>query len=262
MNPASRRARRSLMSLWRSATKRAIKVAGDGTPLGLVLYEGPSELDGQPIVVIATGLGRSSKNEKTGDMVQVWILRSDIAPHHAVRSGADVSVCGDCKHRGTTCYVVTFQGPREVWAAYKRGRYLRVSYPEAMAYLAGARVRFGAYGDPSAAPLPIWQAIASVASGWTGYTHQWRHLDGRWHDLVMASVDSPSEYLRAKSAGWRAFLVQAEGAAPIEGTRRCPAISHGMECADCRACDGTARGARRPDIAIEVHGSGAASFAA
>ena len=33
-------------------------------PLGLILYQGPSSIDGAPIVVIATGLGAST-NQKT-----------------------------------------------------------------------------------------------------------------------------------------------------------------------------------------------------
>lgn len=44
---------------------------------GFVLYEGPSVLDGAPIVAIAT---MSTKNAKTGAMVQTWILRANMAP--------------------------------------------------------------------------------------------------------------------------------------------------------------------------------------
>ena len=57
-----------------------------------IIYSGPSELDGAPIIVVATF---ASKNSKTGDMVQVWIMRADIAPHLAKHSGADSSICGD-----------------------------------------------------------------------------------------------------------------------------------------------------------------------
>ena len=66
---------------------------------GVVLYRGPSRLDGAPIVVVATGLQRPSENEKTGPMVQTWILRSDEHPVSAVHSGADASICGDCPLR-------------------------------------------------------------------------------------------------------------------------------------------------------------------
>ena len=47
---------------------------------GFILYEGASMLDGAPIVVIAT---MKTSNRKTGDMVQTWILRSDVNPVEA-----------------------------------------------------------------------------------------------------------------------------------------------------------------------------------
>ena len=37
---------------------------------GVILYEGPSMLDGAPIVVIATGIRTGSTNVKTGAMIQ------------------------------------------------------------------------------------------------------------------------------------------------------------------------------------------------
>jgi hypothetical protein len=57
-------------------------------------------IDGEPIVVIATGFKRSSANPKTGDMLQTWILRRDVAPFAAIHNGADASICGDCPLRG------------------------------------------------------------------------------------------------------------------------------------------------------------------
>ena len=66
----------------------------------LILYAGPSMLDGSPIVVIATGIGNKSKNSKTGGMIQTHIIRSDMKPMDAIWSGADASICGDCPHRG------------------------------------------------------------------------------------------------------------------------------------------------------------------
>ena len=57
---------------------------------GYILYEGPSMLDGEPIAVIAT---MTTSNVKTGDMVQTWILRSDINPVQASKIGEDKSIC-------------------------------------------------------------------------------------------------------------------------------------------------------------------------
>jgi len=67
-------------------------------PNGVIVYEGPSELDGEPIVVIVTGL-RKSDNTKTGDMLQLWILLQNKLPCDAAKQGLDSSICGDCKHR-------------------------------------------------------------------------------------------------------------------------------------------------------------------
>jgi hypothetical protein len=78
---------------------------------GFILYEGASELDNAPIVVIAT---MSTNNRKTGKMVQVWILRSDIDPIEAFKSKADYSICGNCPQRwslGGACYVNIGQAP-------------------------------------------------------------------------------------------------------------------------------------------------------
>jgi hypothetical protein len=66
---------------------------------GVVLWQGPSRLNGAPVVVIATGLRRPSTNVKTAGMVQVWILPLDRNPVAAQRSGHDRAVCGDCPLR-------------------------------------------------------------------------------------------------------------------------------------------------------------------
>ena len=46
-------------------------------PSGYIIYQGPSLLDGNPIVAIAT---TASRNVKTGSMVSIWIMRQDIDP--------------------------------------------------------------------------------------------------------------------------------------------------------------------------------------
>jgi hypothetical protein len=126
---------------------------------GYILYQGPSELDGEPIVCIATGFAKASQNTKTGAEIQTWILRADLNPYAATQTGADASICGACKHRGTvepitqnptqgsarreapsgegnptrnvgrTCYVrITMGGPAAVWRAYRNGAYLEAPW--------------------------------------------------------------------------------------------------------------------------------------
>ncbi len=87
---------------------------------GYVLYEGPSAINGDPIVAILT---LNSTNKKTGNMAQLWILHKDIPPHIAQKTGDDNAICGDCPIK-KECYVLTFQGPLSVWNAYKRGTYI------------------------------------------------------------------------------------------------------------------------------------------
>ena len=69
-----------------------IKVKPAAKELGFVLYEGNSVLDGKPIAAIAT---LSSSNVKTGNMIQVWIIRTDINPVEASKLGDDISICGN-----------------------------------------------------------------------------------------------------------------------------------------------------------------------
>ena len=93
------------------------------TPSGAVIYNGPSVIDGSPIVVVLTGIRGSSSNPKTGRMVQSWILREDMHPVEALKTGADASICGQCPHRPDadgrrSCYVNPM-GPASVWRTYR-----------------------------------------------------------------------------------------------------------------------------------------------
>jgi hypothetical protein len=56
-------------------------------PLGLILYGGASLIDGATIAVVATGFQRRTANSETGDMVQTWILRSDLDPLATIHTG-------------------------------------------------------------------------------------------------------------------------------------------------------------------------------
>lgn len=222
----------------------------------MIIYNGPSMLDGKPIVAIATGLGDSSSNRKTGGMVQTWILPADIEPHQAIKTGADATVCGNCPHRpiaGGSCYVTVHQAPLAVYRAWKRGR-----YPEwDMEAFRGKRVRFGAWGDPAAVPVDVWARIAAVAGGHTGYTHQWRTAPVELARYCMASVDTPSERDTARAMGWRCFRTRLESEAVMPGEATCPASAeagHKLTCDTCMACSGVT-GRRKGDIAIIAHGS-------
>ena len=231
-------------------------------PNGFILWEGPSAIDGAPIVAIATGLNGST-NRKTGSMVQTYILRRDMAPTEAVKRGADASICGSCPHRGDgtgkgrTCYVNVGRGPGAVYRAYRNGSYPRVAgaAPAIAALGKGRKVRLGTYGDPAAVPVEVWQALVSEAEGHTGYTHQWQAIAASaWAPLVMASADTRELAVRARGAGWRTFRVDAADAPKLAGEILCPASEQAgkkVTCAQCLACGG---GERKGSIYIPLHG--------
>lgn len=227
----------------------------------MLVWSGLSLLDGvTPIVVLASF---KSANVKTGDMVQTWILRADIAPNVAITQGADTAVCGKCPHASKAsggsgaCYVNP-RTPASVWRAYARGN---VRPFDASAF-AGRKVRFGAYGDPAAVPVEVWQGIAAVAVGVTGYTHQWRVADPRLSELCMASCDSVDEYRAARKAGYRGFVVRPLGAEKPHGLVQCPATAgkaNVVTCITCMQCGGNGNG-RKASVSIEVHGAMARNF--
>lgn len=235
-------------------------------PNGMILYEGPSMLDGKPIVVVATGIRRKSKNSKTGHLVQTWIMRSDISPLDALYTGQDESVCGDCKHRfmgDKTCYVNVAKAPLAVWRAYKRGVY-PVATEEDWCLLFDLMVRKGSYGDPAAVPMWVWAVIDGRLPGiesvkrQPGYSHQWkRGIPGLEHH-VMASVDSLEEAWKAQAMGMRTFRVMHKSESLAKGEILCPAskeAGHKAQCADCGLCDGKRFSTdKRANVAIYVHG--------
>ena len=55
--------------------------------------------DQDNIIVLLSGLKTPSRNIKTGPMLQTCIIRSDIHPSEALKTGQDDLICGDCVHR-------------------------------------------------------------------------------------------------------------------------------------------------------------------
>jgi len=228
--------------------------------LGIVCYKGPSLIDNEPIVAIATGIGRKSKNEKTGDMIQVWIIRSDTDPITAHVEGDDVSVCGDCKHRIMgSCYVNLIHGPRQVYLAYKAGSY-EDAKPEHLDYFRDRFLRIGAYGDPAAVPTFIWETLCGVAKHWTGYTHQWkdRSIDPELRNYCMASCDTEVEVREALAVNWTPFYARQVHAPIPVGGFVCPASKEAgkrLTCEQCRACRGGEHNGIKGYPVIIVHGA-------
>lgn len=236
----------------------------------LIVWEGASMINGEPIVVILTGLSKRSNNPKTGDMPQVWILRADMHPIEALKSGADVAICGDCKFRPTvlgdqalkrhsrTCYVRTMSFSA-VYKAYKAGKYQRSDLSLISDVLAGKCVRIGAYGDPAAVPTHVWDTLLSQCDS-TGYTHQWRNCDPKMSRYCMASCDTLADIPLAASKGYRVFYVQPKVVKPIRSVgaikmAHCPAskeLGKVTTCKNCMVCGGN-RSSFKSNVTIMLH---------
>ena len=230
---------------------------------GYVLYEGPSAYDGVPIVVIATS---NSKNTKTGRMWQTWIMLQDVAPHEAVKTGADYSVCGNCPLRplnykanglAKPCYVLTFQAPLSVWRKYKRGGYPHIALSDFRQVLQGASIRLGSWGDPATVQFKVWQALG-IGSGeftHTSYTHGYLvdGFDDRNLQISMVSIDPVTELLPELPTG-RSFRVISSVDQLQQGEILCPASKeqgYRTTCSKCGLCGGQSRKAK--NIAIVIH---------
>jgi len=242
-------------------------------PVSSVIYNGPSLIDGQPIVVIGI---IASNNTKTGNMLQTHIIRADINPLEASKTGADYSICGDCIHRGLptdnpdkktavgrACYVNLGQGPLQVFKAYKAGKYPTASPQEITRLGAKRMIRLGTYGDPAAVPSKVWDLLLKEARGHTGYTHQ--HAPAYVstnYAYMMYSADTLQDAKKAHSKGYRTFRVvsvqdyEKNGLnALLSNEILCPASKEndkGVTCIECKLCTGSQSKAK--SIAIVAHG--------
>lgn len=249
---------------------------------GVIFYQGPSRIDGQPIVGIATF---NSKNAKTGPVVQTWIIRSDLHPNQAIDIGADKSICGSCPlrglirpaseitdkrkivttptvNKGRSCYVLVQQAPAAIYKSFKAGKYPTLNKRNAKK-CHGKGLRYGSYGDPVAIPMEAWQKLKSYCTGKAepGYTHQWRNPKfAPWRKVIMASTHTTNENELAQSKGWRTFRTITNINEISNNEIVCPASAEGgfkADCATCGACNGRrSNDDMRRNVAIVAHGSG------
>ena len=246
--------------------------------MGIIIYDGPSVLDGSPVLGVVTGaleghVQRPTSNKKIahGYVVQLWIVQRDWHPLDALRTGNDAGVCGTCPlrpqaDRARLCYVnpMTIS---QVWKHVQRPDAERLTPYEVGRHRMGlARyVRLGAYGDPVALPFEVCDdllrgARAAGARAWSGYTHQSTVADPRWKALLMASAEGDPSALQAQ--GWRTFTVTNPGEG-VEGSILCPASEEAGKkttCARCNLCNGVqGEDDRRRSIYIPIHGAAIAS---
>ena len=250
----------------------------------MIIYQGKSQLDNQTnIVCIATD---GSSNQKTGAMVQTWILNADLDPISANRWGNDRAICGDCIHRGEekslftlsgtaaerSCYVLLL-GPQSIYRTYLAGGY-KTARPDKLNRLGRGRIiRIGSYGDPAAVPADIWRDLLRECAGWTGYSHQLLTADKNnlnnqfleYSDFCMLSADNIEQARLAWSKGLRTYRT-VESIAEIDTQKEilCPASEQAgkiTKCEKCKLCSGSKGKAQfAKSIAIVVHGAGKKHF--
>ena len=234
-----------------------------------IIYRGPSLIDGQPIVAIAIA---KSRNTKTGDMVQTYILCDNgLDPMLNNKLGHDYSICGDCQFRGKVvaadapgkhakgrkCYVKLFQGVLITWKHLQKGGYPVITSHDNIAEIgAGRMVRIGTYGDGAAVPSRIWDSLRSRAIGHTAYSHQ-DNLTGVDVDpnVFMISADTEAEAIKAWQNGKRTFrVVQNVDQIVRDYEVLCPASKEAgrrATCDTCKLCAGASKKAKA--IAIVQH---------
>ncbi len=223
--------------------------------LGFELWRGKSPMPDKTgnhaeIVCIAT---MTSSNRKTGpvgksNMIQTWIIRTDMPPREAMNKGLDGSSCGTCPFRSRAsggedlCYVNTGQAPNGIYAAWKRGKYPKLdpTNPEMMDVFRGRKLRMGSYGEATFIPFDVWKPILAVVSGKVGFTHAWKEPFAKpFKGLLRASTETKITNDAAMKDGWVTFYVASPGEPEIDA-RMCPsAKTKGkIKCVDCLGCQG------------------------
>lgn len=248
-------------------------------PTGLVVFDGLSRINKQPIIAVAT---LRSDNTKLGDMVNVWILNKKCSPSLSIHTGMDYAVCGDCELRGhittgdynsqgghvgiihkqtrntrRTCYVVQHWAPTNIFKKFEEGGYPKLT-GKTEYLLKNRPIRFGSSGDPAAIPLKTWEKLLGLCLGHTSYTRQWKFPKNRsFNTFCQASVFSVEEAKKAQAKGFRTFRVSKTGQPVRDVSGKslnemvCPAsLSEKMQCNRCLICNGQYR-----NVVIKVHGS-------
>lgn len=211
-----------------------------------------------PLVsMLITGISDTCKNEKTGDMVTQWFMRSDMTPLKAHECGADSAVCFDCPLRKTNvCYVSGSKRSlafhlASMYRSLNNGKYEALPAVKEIAFMLHRKpFRFGGYGEPVLFDFEESVKIAKYAPSHCGYTHAWRWCDPKWSQLLMASVETLEQREAAHEKGYRTARVikdlseiqpgevlcdYQKTEADIKAGKKCRLI----QCCNCGRCSGT-----------------------
>ena len=218
-------------------------------PTSVIIWRGPSLIDGTEIVVVVTNLAIPSENRKTGDMAQVYIFPVNTRPVEAIATGADVSVCGDCPLKPSVAKARRAAGELDVeecyvnkgwmdrtWFSIPKLPYVEPEIVSRFMAAIGLGCRDGTWGDPGGVPISVWQALHKFGGKGTSYTHQWHKASPALAQFAMASVQTVQEKNAANAIGYRTYRVTT---GPLESDEIiCPESTVGISCADCGLCAG------------------------
>jgi hypothetical protein len=241
---------------------------------GVIVYNGPSIINGENIVAVATGISTPTENRDTGDMLQIWYMMRELDPVSArsQRSTCKGIGCGTCPAY-RFCYVVDIQASLSIWHCVNDGRYPSLSEGQSLHQYAqehippyrlrGLGVRLGAVGDPMSVGLDVTNnVILNGFTKWSGYTNQWRGMDRAsntaWANIVMASCISPLDMLKAKQLGYRTFRIRSAAGKVLSTEAVCPKTPEAgrqMQCCSCLGCMGNASKGHGTDYTVIVHGA-------
>lgn len=261
-----------------------------------LIWQGASVLTGEDISLFCTPPATRKANQKTGAMVQTYVVPTRIlevarkafdagatlneaakaACRSLIHGGFDRISCLDCPHRSKaaggagTCYThgtTIWNGLRGVLKTWLQFRSKINPAEFVLQATEKFTLRMGTYGEPVHVPIRIWDTLLQGANGHTGYTHQWKRLQGQhgygtstpalswWKNHVNASCDTFADLRFAQQMGWKGFLITPEvlekGKAREAGVVLCPASNEGGKRVTCQTCL-LCQGAGRPSKSVYI----------
>ncbi len=223
--------------------------------MSIKFWEGPSEINGAPIMGYIAGEHNPSSNTKTGPALQVGVMLRGVHPWEAVSTGDDLAICGDCPLRPSNHKAAKLRGEAVadnacyVNTGFKNAQRMSIERSEVkpktvQAFIEEhAFIRFGEYGNLSSLPREVLEPMLKGAKKWAMYEHEWRRPENQWlREYAMASVHSLEEKAEANALGWRTYRTVSKDD-PLPGRTTtgeiwCPNYTHGTTCNKCGLCNG------------------------